>query len=130
MSLRKDRVRVLALLRKREDISQDEFHRYWIGVHLKVFTSIAVVKKDLTKYEQLHKNHEFCEAVEKMGFSIPQWDGIALFEAESFEKILAIFDDEEYKRVVIPDELKFIDRPNCMFFPVNFATIFERESPK
>lgn len=105
MSLRKDRVRVLALLRKREDISQDEFHRYWIEVHLKVFTSIAVVKKDLTKYEQvskfdfviseanhhkLHKNHEFCEAVEKMGFSIPQWDGIALFEAESFEKILAV----------------------------------------
>lgn len=43
---------------------------------------------------------------------------------------MQIFDDEEYKRVVIPDELKFIDRPNCMFFPVNFATIFERESPK
>jgi hypothetical protein len=45
-------------------------------------------------------------------------------------RLLQVFQDEEYKSVVIPDELKFIDRPNCTLMPLNVGTIFERETTK
>jgi hypothetical protein len=38
-----------------------------------------------------------------------------------------IFEDEEYKNVVVPDELTFIDRPKCTILPMNFATPIDRE---
>lgn len=39
----------------------------------------------------------------------PYW-GIAIFEAESYEKLLAFAKDPEYLEKVVPDELKFVDR--------------------
>jgi len=127
MSLRTDRIRVVSFVKKKDDLSQEEFHRYWLEEHSKVFSSIAIAKRNLLKYEQMHKDHHVCKALDSLGFLPPHWDGLALFEAESFEKFFAIFEDEEYKKIVVPDELKFIDRPKCTLLPLNLATIYDRD---
>jgi hypothetical protein len=53
MSLRKDPVRVVGFIKKRDDLSHEEFYRYWIEEHSKLFSSITIVKKNLVKYEQV-----------------------------------------------------------------------------
>jgi len=123
MSINQDRVRIISFVKKRDDLSQEEFERKWLQ-HAAIFRSIAIVKKNVFKYEQMHKNHE---AYKSMPGTAPHCDGIVLFELESFEKFFAIFEDEEYKNVVVPDELTFIDRPKCTILPMNFATPIDRE---
>ena len=51
--------------------------------------------------------------------------GIAIFEATSLDKIFEIFQDEEYRRVVVPDELNFFDHENAQILAGPFATIID-----
>lgn len=39
-----------------------------------------------------------------------------------------MFKDEEYLSVVLPDELKVIDRPNCKMLPLDLAPILDQET--
>ena len=52
------------------------------------------------------------------------YDGLVVLEAESYEKILEIFDDEDYKRLAVPEEGEFVDRSATRLVPAGFATIF------
>ena len=52
--------------------------------------------------------------------------GMAVFEAESLEKIMEIFKDPEYHRVVVPDEDKFFDRTKTSILTGQFATIWSQ----
>ena len=51
---------------------------------------------------------------------------MAIFEAESFERIMECFMDEEYNRVVVPDDECFLDRERSIAVPVDLATIVEK----
>lgn len=44
---------------------------------------------------------------------------MATFEAESYEKIMECFMDEEYNRVVVPDEESFLDRKRSVAVPLD-----------
>ena len=48
--------------------------------------------------------------------------GIAVFEAESYEKIIEVFTSPDYARVVVPDEEKFFDRTKTSTVAGGFAT--------
>ena len=40
---------------------------------------------------------------------------MAVLEGDSYENILAIFDDEEYKRLAVPEEQQFVDlKTRCL----------------
>ena len=45
--------RVLAFLHPKEGVSFEEFDKYWREVHGDIFKSLPVVKRNLTKYEQV-----------------------------------------------------------------------------
>jgi EthD domain len=64
--------------------------------------------------------------LEGRGLHIAQWAGLAIFEADSYEKIFAVFKDEDYLKIVVPDELKFIDRDNCQMLPLDLGTILDK----
>jgi hypothetical protein len=53
MSLRKDRVRVLAFIKKVDSVSKEEFSRYWAEEHSKIFMAMPIAKTNLLKYEQV-----------------------------------------------------------------------------
>lgn len=77
---------------------------------------------------QHHYTKAFEAGVLANGYSVaqPGYLGFAVFEAESYEKILEIFDSEEYKRTVYLDEDKFIERGKCIFFPGSLVTYIDR----
>ena len=52
-SLRSDRVRLAVLMAPKPGLSFEEFDSYWLDVHAKVFSSIAIAKRNLLKYEQV-----------------------------------------------------------------------------
>lgn len=49
--------------------------------------------------------------------------GMALFEAETMEKILEVFSDREYLRVVVPDGEKFFNRSTSVMMAGHPAVI-------
>ena len=54
-SLRKDRVRLIYLLRRRKDITHEEFADYWLNVHSKVFIGSRVAHQYIytLRYDQV-----------------------------------------------------------------------------
>ena len=56
------------------------------------------------------------------------YDGIAVFDAVSLEKIMEVFEDSEYKEKVIPDEENFIDRKKVFAFPAEIVSVLSDPS--
>lgn len=54
-AVRKDRVRLTLLVYRKQGMSLSEFQQYWREQHSEVFTSIAIVKKNLLLYEQVRE---------------------------------------------------------------------------
>lgn len=48
------------------------------------------------------------------GVPTAPFDGGAEFWGDSVEKVMAVFQDPEYLSVVVPDELKFIDKSKAV----------------
>jgi hypothetical protein len=48
-----NRVRIAALFHPAPHISNEEFRRYWLEEHGKIFMSLDIAKTNLTKYEQV-----------------------------------------------------------------------------
>ncbi|KAI0364453.1 hypothetical protein BV20DRAFT_956197 [Pilatotrama ljubarskyi] len=127
-ALRTDRVRLAVLMAPKPGLSFEEFDRYWLDVHAKVFSSIAIAKRNLLKYEQFHLDPKYEEviAAQTLAQSKSPFRGIAIFEATSLDKIFEIFRDEEYLRVVVPDEHKFFDHEKAQILAGPFATIIDK----
>lgn len=68
------------------------------------------------------------EQLKGVGFPTIACDGMAIFEAASFEKIFEVFQDQEYIDTVIPDEENFLDRKKSQAFPATLATVFDEPS--
>lgn len=77
----------------------------------------------LTLPTQVHNNELPMGKLRTMGFNVPNFDGMAIFEATSYNQILECFKDEEYKRVVIPDEEKFMDRGRTIAVPADVVGV-------
>ena len=51
------RVRLAALLTPKSDLTVEEFHNHWLNTHSKLFSSLAIVKKNLITYQQVIVSH-------------------------------------------------------------------------
>ncbi|KAI1776765.1 hypothetical protein F4818DRAFT_359052 [Hypoxylon cercidicola] len=98
-------VKVTFFIKKRDDISYEEFHEYWSGPHVELFRSVPIVRQNIVKYSQFHSN----ESVDltQYGFTPAGFDGGVNLYARSLEDLLAVFDDEEYLTVVVPNGKTF-----------------------
>ncbi|KAJ7678933.1 hypothetical protein DFH06DRAFT_975016 [Mycena polygramma] len=127
MSFRTDRVRLVALLKRKPSLSKEEFHKYWAEKHGPLFSSLEIVKTNLLKYEQAHTNDAVLQQVtQKMGAPMSEWDGMAIFEGESLAKIFEVFTHPEYQEKVIPDEKSFVNREACQMLPLDLLTVIDK----
>ena len=51
--VRADRVRLVIMLYRKQGMSAEEFRDYWQKQHSKIFAGLAIVKKNLLKYQQV-----------------------------------------------------------------------------
>ncbi|KAF6226593.1 hypothetical protein HO173_012492 [Letharia columbiana] len=127
---RKDRVRLTLLVYRKPGMSLDEFHQYWKNQHAELFSSIAIVKKNLLSYVQMreacaHVNEEASAQLKQVGFPVSDADGMAIFEAPSYAMIAACFQDEEYQKIVVPDEENFLDRGRCFALAAELVPVLD-----
>ncbi|KAG9506510.1 hypothetical protein J7337_000042 [Fusarium musae] len=105
-------VRITLLLRKRDDVTYEQFHN-WSEEHPKIWLSVPIVQQNLVKYSQFHAD----EKLDLSGTIMPPvapFDGAATMWAKSLEDLHAIFSDPVYNRIVVPDEEKFLKRAEAV----------------
>ncbi|KIX96010.1 uncharacterized protein Z520_08265 [Fonsecaea multimorphosa CBS 102226] len=102
------------LIHKQDHISEEEFHRYWSEEHPKIWLNTEIVKKKIITYSQFHVDKKSTSVLTDFGVDIGSWDGIVTMVAESMDELLSVFGDEEYLRVVVPDEKKFLKRETAI----------------
>jgi hypothetical protein len=66
------------------------------------------------------------KVVKEGGVNPIPYVGLAIFEAESYEKIWEVFTDPEYFRVIVPDEHKFLDREKSSLVMGDFVVKHEQ----
>ncbi|KAF6227375.1 hypothetical protein HO133_008819 [Letharia lupina] len=99
--------------------------RYWKNQHAELFSSIAIVKKNLLSYVQAHVNEEASAQLKQVGFPVSDADGMAIFEAPSYAMTAACFQDEEYQKIVVPDEENFLDRGRCFALAADLVPVLD-----
>lgn len=114
-------IKIAFCLRKLPNLTDEEFHDYWLNTHGPLVKSVAG-KIGLVKYIQLHTLDTPLNAMAREPRGAPEpFDGIAEAWWESMESLEQALNNPDTGRVwelLIEDEKKFIDLPNS---PVWFA---------
>ncbi|KAJ9144234.1 hypothetical protein NKR23_g6237 [Pleurostoma richardsiae] len=98
------------LIKKLDHLSHEEFHNYWSKSHPSTFLSVGIVRSNVKKYVQFHINQNVSASLAEAGLPVSEWDGGVEMWAEDLGDLMAVFQDEEYNRVVVPDEQRFLKR--------------------
>ena len=122
-------IKLVYCLRKREDVSQEEFHRYWRDDHAPLVTSFAAAM-NAVRYIQSHTvdtplNDLFLES---RGMAA-RYDGITEVWWHSEEALQDSMNTNEgiaaYK-ALLEDESNFIDFANSCIFMTRENLIFDQ----
>ena len=113
-------IKLVGLLRRREDVSPEEFRRYWLEEHGPLVRSI-VEAAGVKRYVQSHTlDTDMNAAVASGRAAVEPYDGIVevWFEG-SLEDMAALLGNEGFQQanaILIEDEAKFIDPERSSFF--------------
>lgn len=102
-------VKLTIAVKKKADISVEDFHDYWRTTHAELIKGLGI-SRYIRKYVQCHT------AAEEYAAGEPAYDGTAevwFDSAADKEKFLA---DPEFAEKVVPDNLKFADMEKTVFF--------------
>jgi uncharacterized protein (TIGR02118 family) len=101
-------IKLTYVLRRRPELSEEEFHRYWYEVHGPLVRSV----KDVLRIKLYVQVHTIAEGGRRPGGMQEVHDGIAELWWDSMEDLRAPRETEEGRaaaRLLAEDEAKFID---------------------
>ncbi|SFC76860.1 EthD domain-containing protein [Spirosoma endophyticum] len=103
-------VKFTILLRKRADLSHDEFVTYHKTKHAPLFISLPEVQQHVRRYVQCHSL-----PIALPGMPPQAYDGITELWFDNEAAMGQVFMSERYLALVRPDEAKFLDMGGCGF---------------
>ncbi len=103
-------IKFTILLRKRADMTRDEFVSYHKNNHAVLFKSLPEVQQYVRKYIQGHTL-----PVELPGLPPPAYDGTTELWFDNVEDIAKVFTAPRYLELIWPDEEKFLNLHGCGF---------------
>lgn len=103
-------IKFTILLRKRSDMTHDEFVAYHKINHAPLFKSLPEVQQHVRKYVQGHTLD-----VALPGLPPPAYDGTTELWFDAVEDIAKVFAAPRYMELIRPDEEKFLDLHGCGF---------------
>ncbi len=120
------------LLRRRPDLDDAEFHRYWREQHGPLVASHAEVL-GIRQYRQLHTEKSALGALvaQSRDCEPSDWDGVALVWFESVEALVAGASSPEGRAAaaaLLEDEARFLDLPRCQLWLAQDHTVIEGAS--
>ena len=103
-------VKFTILLRKRADLTHEEFVQYHKTQHAPLFTSLPEVQQYVRRYVQGHTL-----PLDLPGLPAPTYDGTTELWFDTAEDIGKVFTAASYINLIRPDEAKFLDLHGCGF---------------
>ncbi|KAF7350074.1 Ethyl tert-butyl ether degradation [Mycena venus] len=117
--VRSERVRIAIFVKRKSGMSKEEFSHYWAEVHGPQFMALDVAKRNVLKYEQAHLNDEMVRIFGAGGFPMPDYDGIAILEGESYPKLMKVSQSEKVQNFMREDSENFMDAAAMQYLPLD-----------
>ncbi len=110
-------IKLAFAIRRREDVAEEEFHRYWREEHGALVKSVAETLR-IRRYVQSHRVPTVVDEAlaAPRGITAAPYDGLAELWWDSAEDIVAATSTEEglaAATALLEDEARFIDLPAC-----------------
>ena len=102
-------IKLAVLLKRRKDMSFDEFERYWDGAHGDLVVGIPEFTRHVQRYSQSHIIDPSYGG-EGMAWKRADFDGIAEVWFKDIETMTVAFNEPKFVDLVGPDDVQFIDR--------------------
>ena len=103
-------IKFTILLRRKKDMSLEDFIWYHKHNHAPLFTSLPEVRENVRRYTQCHSLN-----VTMPGLPAPEYDGITELWFDDVDAIGKVFNSKPYMEIIRPDEEKFLDMYSCSF---------------
>lgn len=110
-------LKVDILVRRRPDLTHEQFIQHWRDVHAQLFSSQPVVKQYVRRYVQSRTI-----ANPPQGVLLADYDGIAQLWFDDMAGFHGVFSSQNYRDVIRVDEQKFTD-------PKRVEFLFSEETP-
>lgn len=101
-------IKVTIHLRRNPAFTREAFIAYHRAEHAKLFTSLPVVKDTVRRYVQQH-----AIPLDIPGLPLSEFDGVTELWFDDVEAFGLCFSDDDYMRIVRPDEIKLLDLHAC-----------------
>jgi uncharacterized protein (TIGR02118 family) len=101
-------IKLNIFMRRKRGLTTEEFSQHWRTVHAAVVASQPASKKHIRRYIQCHGADAALS-----GRPSSTFDGIAELWFDDQASAEAWFASEDYRKNIVPDERKFMDRDNC-----------------
>ena len=113
-------ITIVFLLRRRDEVDDEEFHRYWREEHGPLVAGFAE-SLGIRRYEQLHSlDPVLSEALRaSRGCESVRYDGVALVSFDSLEALgdtLQTPDAQRASAALLEDERRFLDLERCVIW--------------
>lgn len=122
-------IKIVFCLRRKQNLSPEEFRRYWLDHHAELVRRCAPALR-LRRYTQSHTitDPRIAATVEARGSDIEPYDGVAELWWESIEDIIeavATKEGSDAGHDLLRDERNFIDQANSSIFYAEEYVIFD-----
>ncbi len=120
-------VKLVFVIRRRDDVPRDEFHRYWLEQHGPLARSL-LEPLGASRYVQSHAvAPDLNAALAPTRGTAAAYDGLAEISWDSVEAFVTASSSEEGRRaneILVEDEARFIDFGRSSLFLTEEHTIF------
>ncbi|KAL1611845.1 hypothetical protein SLS60_000066 [Paraconiothyrium brasiliense] len=104
-------IRVQLCLKKKDEVSDEFFHDYWKGNHVKLALQNKKFRDKVIRYNQFHTSPRFKGEANDFQVPVPEYDGIAEVWVKDIETWKEIVTDPDFVAAIAPDEDHFIKAP-------------------
>jgi uncharacterized protein (TIGR02118 family) len=111
-------IKVDILVRRRPDLTHEQFVEHWRNVHAALFSNQPAVKKYVRRYIQSRTIPNPPE-----GFLVSDFDGIAQLWFDDMNGFHGLYNSKDYSDVIRIDEQKFTDGKRVPFLFSEETTI-------
>jgi uncharacterized protein (TIGR02118 family) len=113
-------IKLIVAVRKRADMSVEDFQQHWRNNHADLVRNNPATKRYIRKYVQCHTLPDQYE------LGAVAFDGTAELWFDSADDKDAFFSDPDYLRDIQPDEARFADMTETVFFVTREETVLDQ----
>ena len=103
-------IKFTIILRRKTDLTHEQFVDHHRNVHAGLFSSLTEVQQNVRRYVQCHSTGD-----QLPGLPDSKIDGTTELWFDNLEGLAAVFTSPRYMEIIRPDEASFLDLHACEF---------------